>query len=67
MAVPVVVSHAATDRPTDENTVGTDAQVAYRFTLVLTGTKANILADFNTVLATNFAAPSAVLSWDRAT
>lgn len=40
--------------------------VAYRVAIVLTGTNANIAADWATLLATNFASPSALISWDRA-
>lgn len=39
--------------------------VSYRVSLVLSGTNANIAADWATLLATAFAS-AAVISWDRA-
>lgn len=68
MATPVVydaphASFAPGSYP-NENTPA-DAQVGYTFSVTLTGTTANVAADYATIKATNFASPSANLTWRR--
>jgi 2-methylcitrate dehydratase PrpD len=59
-------NHKGTDKPTNETTVGNDGVVAYDIHIRLSGTKANIAADWATLAAINFAATSAVATWNRA-
>lgn len=67
MATPTQISQHQTDKPTDESTKeAAGVNVTYRVQLVLNGTSANVAADWATLVGTNFASPSALISWDRA-
>jgi hypothetical protein len=66
MATPLQGSQPNHPAPSTEATKdAAGVTVAYRVSLVLTGTNANIAADWATLLATVFAS-AAVISWDRA-
>jgi hypothetical protein len=67
MATPTVTVQRAVQKPGDETThEATGVTTQYRVTLVLGGTTANIQTDWATLIGTNFASPSAVISWDKA-
>lgn len=68
MATPVQVNtHPSNSGATagKEATAGADGTQVYTVTLVLGGTNANIQADYATLVATNFASPSAQIDWRR--
>lgn len=67
MATPTFVNKTAQAEktPTAESTVGSDGTVSYEVTLRLSGTQANIAADWTTLTGTNFASTSALIDWHR--
>lgn len=66
MATPLQFPQANHPAPSTEATKdAAGVTVSYRVAIVLTGTNANIAADWATLLATAFAS-AAVISWDRA-
>lgn len=67
MATPTVVAKQGVSGPADAKVpADTDAVQGLRVLVTVYGTSAQVLADFATLAATNFAAPSATLLWERA-
>jgi hypothetical protein len=68
MATPFHKAKQGVPAPGSEATLAqnSDAVQTLVIHLKVTGTAANVLADWNTILATNFASPSAEASWDKA-
>lgn len=67
MATPTHFGRQAVSAPGSEAALAqnSDATQTITVSVTLTGTAANVVADWNTLIGTNFASPSAVASWDR--
>lgn len=67
MATPVHTGRQGVPAPGSEPTAAQNSDNPQTITVHVTlrGSAANVLADWNTIIGTNFASPSAVASWDR--
>lgn len=67
MATPSHKAKAGVSAPGSEatNAQNADATQALTVHIKLQGTAANVLADWNTILATNFASPSVSATYDK--
>jgi len=68
MATPFHRAKAGVPAPGSEatNAQNSDPVQTVVIHVKVTGTAANVLADWNTIIGTNFASPSAEASWDKA-
>ena len=66
MATPtVIVQHGAQSPTTESVHDAAGTTVSYRIELTFFGTLANVLTDWNTLIATNFACPTVAARWWR--